>query len=82
MIKERVDNSEEVLRLLKKIIYKTVNKKLSREEVAEGYLDKLMVVWDHNVDYEFMISDCYYGLMHIFEEKYETSYAEIMYFYE
>ncbi|RJE47952.1 MULTISPECIES: hypothetical protein [unclassified Dehalobacter] len=63
--------------LLKKYIFEGVD----RYEIADELIKKVDINAIFSSD-DFIISDCFYAIKHLTEDKYETSINELKYFLE
>ncbi|NBJ14078.1 MAG: hypothetical protein FNP40_00575 [Dehalobacter sp. 4CP] len=63
--------------LLKKYIFEGVD----RYEIVDELIEKIDINEIYSSD-DFVISDCFYAIKHLTEDKYETSINELKYFLE
>ncbi len=81
-MEQKSDNSKAVRDILGKSLQDIVIHKKARWEIAERYHCALFKIWQPTFNYSPLLTDCLFLVWYAHEEGVETSYAEIMYFYE
>lgn len=75
-------SNNEIIEILSEIIKSYINKNLDEHQTVMQLVMKLNPEEIYNITDEPKITDCYFAIKHLEEEKFETTKSELRYFLE